>query len=279
MSSEQTSVIETAKSYYDSHDAHTFYHTIWGGEEHHLGIYRTPEDSVYEASRRTIGHMAHYCTNLGEETTVIDLGSGMGGTARYLAKTYGCSVVGLNLSEAENNLHRKKNREQGLEHMIDVVDGNFEHVPYSDESFDVAWSQDAILHSPDRRKVFTEAARVLKKGGELVFTDPMQSEDAYEEFLQPILKRIHLESMATPRYYIDLARELGMELVAFENLTQQLTNHYAKILEQTEKNESMLKQKGVSQKYLDHMKDGLRNWVLGGQYGHLAWGIFCFRKL
>lgn len=279
MSSEQTSVIETAKSYYDSHDANTFYHTIWGGEEHHLGIYRTPEDSVYEASRRTIGHMAHYCTNLGEETTVIDLGSGMGGTARYLATTYGCSVVGLNLSEAENELHRKKNREQGLEHMIDVVDGNFEHVPYADGSFDVAWSQDAILHSPDRRQVLSEAARVLKKGGELVFTDPMQTEDAYEEFLQPILKRIHLESMATPRYYIDMARELGLELVAFENLTQQLTNHYAKILEETEKHESMLKQKGVSQKYLDHMKDGLRNWVLGGQYGHLAWGIFCFRKL
>lgn len=279
MRNEQSSVIETAKSYYDSHDAHTFYHTIWGGEEHHLGIYRTPEDSVYEASRRTIGHMAHYCTSLGEETTVIDLGSGMGGTARYLSTTYGCSVVGLNLSEAENNLHRKKNRQRGLEHLIDVVDGNFEHVPYPDNSFDVAWSQDAILHSPDRRQVLSEAARVLKKGGELVFTDPMQTEDAYEEFLQPILKRIHLESLATPQSYIDTAREMGLEFVAFENLTQQLTNHYAKILEETESHESMLKQKGVSKQYLDHMKDGLRNWVIGGQYGHLAWGIFCFRKL
>lgn len=278
MRNEQSAVIETAKNYYDSHDANTFYHTIWGGEEHHLGIYRTPEDSVYEASRRTIGHMAHYCRTLGENTTVLDLGSGMGGTARYLAETFGCMVVGLNLSEAENNLHRKKNKERGLDHMIDVVDGNFESVPYSDASFDVVWSQDAILHSPDRRQVLSEAARVLKKGGEFVFTDPMQTEDAYEEFLQPILKRIHLESLATPKFYIDAAKELGLEHVAFENLTPQLTNHYAKILEETEAREPELKQKGVSRKYLDHMKEGLRNWVLGGQYGHLTWGIFCFRK-
>ena len=279
MSNEKSPVIETAKKYYDSHDAHTFYHTVWGGEEHHLGIYRTPEDSVYEASRRIIGHMAHYSRNIeGEGATVLDLGSGMGGTARYLAKTYACKVVGLNLSEAENELHRKKNREQELEHSIEVVDGNFENVPYPDASFEVTWSQDAILHSPDRKRVLSEATRVLKKGGELIFTDPMQTEDAYEEFLDPILKRIHLESLATPRFYMDTARELGLEFVAFENLTQQLTNHYAKILEETEAREKELKDKGVSQEYLEHMKDGLRNWVLGGQYGHLAWGIFCFRK-
>ncbi len=279
MQKEQTSVIETAKDYYDSHDAHTFYHTIWGGEEHHLGIYRTPEDSVYEASRRTIGHMARYCTKLGEDTTVLDLGSGMGGTARYLAGTFGCSVVGLNLSEAENELHREKNQKQGLDYLIEVVDGNFENVPYPDASFDVVWSQDAILHSPNRKQVLSEAVRVLKKGGELIFTDPMQTEDAYEEFLQPILKRIHLESLATPTYYINTAKELGLKHVAFENLTPQLVNHYAKILQDTEARESELKQKGVSRKYLEHMKEGLRNWVLGGQYGHLTWGIFCFRKI
>ena len=278
MSQDQSSVIETAKKYYDSHDAHTFYYTIWGGEEHHLGIYRTPEDSVYEASRRTMGHMAHYSRQLGDDAVVLDLGSGMGGTARYLAKTYGCRVVGLNLSEAENNLHREKNKEQGLGHMIEVVDGNFENVPYPQESFDVVWSQDSFLHSPNRKQVLSEAARVLKKGGELIFTDPMQTEDAYEEFLDPILKRIHLASMATVNFYLNAARELGLEFVAFESRTQQLTNHYAKILEETESREKELKEKGVSQEYLEHMKDGLRNWVLGGKYGHLAWGIFCFHK-
>lgn len=275
---DKSKVIETAKKYYDSHDAHTFYHTIWGGEDLHLGIYRTPEDSIFEASRRIVGHMAHYSKKLDEDAKVLDLGSGIGGTARYLVKTYGCDVVALNLSEVENERHRRKNKEQGVEDKIEVVDGNFENVPYPDASFDVVWSQDAILHSPDRRKVLSEAARVLKKGGELIFTDPMQTEDAYEEFLDPILKRIHLESLASPSFYRKTAEELGLEFVAFEDLSQQLTNHYGKVLEETEAREDELRKKDVSREYLEHMKEGLRNWVVGGKYGHLTWGIFCFRK-
>lgn len=274
----QEQVISTARSYYNSHDAHIFYTSIWGGEEHHLGIYRTPEDSVYEASRRTIGRMAHYSKRLDEKAKVLDLGSGYGGTARYLAQTYGCDIVGLNLSQVENEQHRKKNKEMDIHHIIEVVDGNFENVPYPEESFDVVWSQDAILHSPNRRQVIQEAFRVLKPGGELIFTDPMQTEDAYDEFIEPILKRIHLDSLATPSFYRNLAKELGMKEIAYEVLTQQLVNHYAKVLDETIKYEDKLLELEVSDAYLTHMKEGLQNWVIGGKYGHLAWAIFCFRK-
>ncbi|MFO7761307.1 MAG: methyltransferase domain-containing protein [Desulfobia sp.] len=275
---EYKEVIDTAKDYYDSHDAHTFYHMIWGGEEHHLGIYRTPEDSVYEASRRIIGHMASFSDHLDRDTKLLDLGSGMGGTCRYLAKTYRCQITGLNLSEVENERHREKNREQGLEHKIEVVDGNFEEVPFPDESFDLVWSQDAFLHSPNRKKVLSEAHRVLKQGGELIFTDPMQTENAYTEFIQPVLKRIHLSNLATPTFYIQTAQELGFEHVGYEKLAQQMTNHYDKILEDTSAREDELRASGVSQEYIEHMKEGLQNWVTGSKYGHLTWAIFCFRK-
>jgi len=281
MSDNQESVIKTCKSYYDSHDACIFYTEVWGGEEHHLGIYRRPEDTLYEASKRTIDRMASYSRNLKElkdKARVLDLGSGYGGTARHLAKTFGCRVVGLNLSETENNRHREMNREQGLDHLIEVVDGNFENVPYEDNSFDVAWSQDAFLHSPDRKKVLGEAARVIKPGGELIFTDPMQTEDAYAEYLDPILKRIHLTSMATPTFYIQAAQEAGLKLKSFENLQVQLANHYAKVLEDTIKMEDELRKKDVSQEYLDNMKKGLEHWSTGGRHGHLTWGIFCFEK-
>lgn len=281
MSNDKSEVIQTAKQYYDSHDAHTFYFSIWGGEDLHLGIYRRPEDSIFEGSRRTVERMASYSANLkekGDQARLIDLGSGIGGTARYLAKTYGCQVVALNLSETENERHRKMNREQGVDHLIEVVDGNFETLPYEDQSFDVVWSQDAFLHSPDRRKVLQEAVRVMKPGAELIFTDPMQTEEAYDDYLQPILKRIHLESMATPRFYQDTCRELGLEVLSFENLQVQLANHYGNVLKETQRREEELRGKNVSEEYLAHMKEGLRNWSNGGQFGHLTWGIFRFRK-
>jgi sarcosine/dimethylglycine N-methyltransferase len=273
-----STAVETAREYYNSHDAHTFYHSVWGGEDLHIGTYRLPEDSIFEASRRTVKRMAALSLNLSDRCTVLDLGSGIGGSARYLAKTYRCQVVGLNLSEVENERHRKMNVEQGLDHLIEVIDGNFESIPKPDASFDLVWSQDAILHSANRGQVLSEANRVLKTGGEMIFTDPMQTEDCFHEFLDPILQRLFLQSLATPDFYRRTALDLGLEVLAYESQPQQLVNHYAKVLEETTAREQMLKDKGVSEEYLQHMKEGLKNWVLGGTYGHITWGLFHFRK-
>ncbi|MFO7803993.1 MAG: methyltransferase domain-containing protein [Desulfovermiculus sp.] len=273
-----STAVQTAREYYNSHDAHTFYHTIWGGEDLHIGTYRLAEDSIFDASRRTVQKMADLSANLTDRSLVLDLGSGIGGSARYLTKTYGCQVVALNLSDVENKRHRTMNKEQGVDQLIEVIDGNFESIPKPDSSFDLVWSQDAILHSGNRTQVLSEASRVLKPGGEMIFTDPMQTEDCFQEFLDPILKRIFLQSLATPSFYCQTARELGLEVLVCDNQPQQLVNHYAKVLEETTSREHRLKDKGVSQEYLQHMKEGLKNWVLGGTYGHLTWGVFHFHK-
>lgn len=278
MKQDTSTAVETARNYYNSHDADIFYATIWGGEDLHIGTYRSPEDTIFEASRRTVKKMATLAAELNENSKVLDIGSGIGGSARYLAKTYGCQVVALNLSEVENERHRKMNKEQKIDHLIEVVDGNFENIPFPENTFDLVWSQDAILHSSDRPKVIAEANRVLKKGGEMIFTDPMQTEDCSQEYLQPILKRIFLESLATPTFYCNEARKLGMEVVDYDNQPQQLANHYAKVLEDTQAREQELKELDVSDDYISHMKTGLQNWVIGGTYGHLTWGIFHFRK-
>ncbi len=275
---EESKAIESAKSYYDSDDADTFYYTIWGGEDLHLGIYKTPDENIFDASRRTVERMASKLTNLDENSKVIDLGSGYGGVARYLARTYGCEVVALNLSEKENDRNRQKNKEQGLENLIEVVDGSFEELPYPDQHFDVVWSEDSFLHSGNREKVVQEAVRVLKSGGEFVFTDPMMADDCPEGVLQPILERINLSTMGCPSFYRETAKKLGLEEIGFEELTEHLINHYSRVHDETERREEDLRQHGVSQAYIDHMKKGLKNWVDGGKKGYLVWGIFHFRK-
>ncbi|HKK49796.1 MAG TPA: hypothetical protein VJ932_11915, partial [Alkalispirochaeta sp.] len=78
-----------AESYYDGSDADGFYASIWGGEDIHIGIYETPGDPIRDASRRTIATMATH-VNLSASDTVIDLGAGYGGSARYLATHHGC---------------------------------------------------------------------------------------------------------------------------------------------------------------------------------------------
>ena len=277
MSSEYSSAVTTARDYYDSDDADNFYYTIWGGEDIHVGLYQSDAEPISDASRRTVERLAARLTKIDENSRVLDIGAGYGGAARYLAKTFGCKVVALNLSSVENERNREMNREQGLDHLIEVVDGSFEALPYPDASFDAIWSQDAILHSGDRPKVLREVVRVLKPGGEFVFTDPMQADDCPAGVLQPILDRIHLETLGSPAFYKKELESLGMEDLGYEDHRQQLVNHYGRVLRETEQREAELS-KVVSKDYIARMKKGLGHWVEGGNNGHLAWGIFHFRK-
>ena len=277
MSTLGSKAVETARTYYNSSDADSFYFSVWGGEDIHIGLYQSEDDSIAEASRRTVERMAGSLTRLDTSARVLDIGAGYGGAARWLAKTYGCHVTALNLSEVENTRNREMSAQQGLADKIEVIDGAFEQIDAPDDSFDVVWSQDAILHSGDRDRVLDEVARVLKPGGEFVFTDPMQADDCPEGVLQPILDRIHLETLGSPGYYRSATGKRGFVEVSWEDLSHQLPNHYGRVLSETQRHEDRLRNE-VSEEYLTRMKKGLQHWVDGGRQGHLAWGIFVFRK-
>ncbi|MCA9632020.1 MAG: methyltransferase domain-containing protein [Myxococcales bacterium] len=275
--SQTTGAVDTARDYYNSEDADSFYSSIWGGEDIHIGLYEGAEDAIFDASRRTVAHMASQIEGLDTHSKVLDIGSGYGGAARYLAKTYGCRVTALNLAEVENQRARKLNQEQGLADKIEVIDGSFEKLPFPDESFDVVWSQDAILHSGNRSAVIQEVARVLRAGGQFIFTDPMASDSCPDGVLQPILDRIHLASLGSPKFYREAAKANGLSEVGFEELTHQLSTHYGRVLQETVKRADQLRGK-IAPDYIERMKAGLQRWVDGGERGYLSWGIFRFRK-
>ena len=276
MSTPFSQATQVAREYYNSTDADTFYATIWGGEDIHIGLYESPEESIRAASRRTVQHMASFIPITAADHG-LDIGSGYAGAARYLAAQFGCSVMALNLSEKENERARDLNAQQGLDQAITVVDGRFEAIPAEANQFDFVWSQDAILHSGHREAVLQEVARVLKPGGHFIFTDPMQSDSCPEGVLQPILDRIHLDSLASPTFYEQTMSPLGLQQIRFEELTQMLTLHYRRVLQETEQHEERLTQ-SVSADYVNRMKTGLRHWIDGGQQGYLTWGIFWFQK-
>lgn len=269
--------METARTYYNSDDADNFYAIVWGGEDIHIGIYNTEEDSIFEASRRTVHKIANLLS-LNVTTKVLDIGSGYGGTARYLTRISSCQLDCLNLSEIQNQRNRKLNQEQGLEDKINVIEGSFENIPLEKQRYDIVLSQDAILHSANRRKVLKEVHRVLKPNGEFIFTDPMQSGACPPGVLQPVLDRIHLDSMGSFGFYAQVAEELGFEKIQLIDMSEQLINHYTHVAKEIDvKREKLLKV--CSAVYIEKMKVGLNHWITNGNKGYLTWGILHFRKL
>jgi len=274
-----TDVVKRSQEYYNSDDADRFYHTIWGGEDIHIGLYQDETEPIPPASRRTVARMADKVKDKGTggDVKVLDIGAGYGGSARYLVKTFGWEATCLNLSEVQNERDREKNREQGLANKIEVYDGNFEDLPFAEDTYDVVWCQDSILHSGNRQKVFEEVDRVLKTGGVFIFTDILQKEPADKEALQPVYDRIHLDNLGSLEKYRAYAEKLGWEMVEFEDHSHQLPRHYQAVHDELTSRRSELKGV-VSDEYVDRMLFGLEKWVAAGRKGLLEWGILKFQK-
>ncbi len=269
--------VATAREYYNSNDADRFYAAVWGGEDIHIGIYQSDEEPIFAASRRTVERMADLLVPLPSSMRVLDVGAGYGGSARYLTRRFGVHVTCLNLSEVQNHRNRELNERDGLAERIDVVDGDFEALPFAENSFEVIWSQDAILHSGNRPKVLAEIDRVLKPGGQVIFTDPMMVDDCPTALLRPVLDRIHLESLGSPGFYRAQAQQLGWQERAWHDLSPQLPRHYASVRAEICRRENDLRTV-CDAAYLDRMKIGLQHWVDAGEKGRLKWGIFLFQK-
>ena len=277
MTQSRSTAETTAETYYDSDDADNFYEKIWGGEDIHIGIYDQPEISISDASHKTVALMASQLSNLGEQSKVIDLGAGYGGSARYLARSFGCKVTCLNVSERQNARNRMLNESQGLSDKIEVVHGSFEDIPEPAASMDLVWSQDAFLHSGQRRKVLEEITRILKPGGELIFTDPMQADDCPEGVLQPVYDRLELDTIGSFAWYREQLDDLGFSEVGCTPMVQHLRSHYDRVGQELASRRDDLAS-DISPDYLERMLTGLKNWVDAADNGWLAWGLLHFRQ-
>jgi len=267
----EKTAVDKAQDYYNSTPADEFYFKIWGGEHIHVGIYNHEKESIKDASPRIVELMASKL-DLTPETKLLDLGSGYGGAARYLAKKHGCQITCLNLSETQNERNMFFNKKHGLDHLITVTNGNFEEIPFPENSYEVVWSQDAIVHSADREKVLSEVDRILKKNGDFIFTDLMQTYDCPKGILEPVLDRIHLDSLGSFGFYVEQARKLEMKKAEVVDLSEHLTTHYQRVMEETqERYEEMVKICG--KEYIDKMIQGLKHWVNAGKNDYLSWGI------
>ncbi|NEO31727.1 MAG: methyltransferase domain-containing protein [Symploca sp. SIO3C6] len=278
MNTSYSEAVKIAQNYYDGLETDQLYAAVWGGEHIHYGIYNQPNEPIHDASQRTVERIAQTLENINQNSRVIDLGAGYGGAARYLAKAYGCQVCCLNLSERQNQRNRQLNQEQILEQLIEVTQGSFEDIPYPDNSFDIVWSQDAILHSSDRTQVLKEIKRVLKSGGELVFTDPMQSETSPPGLLQPAFERLGISDMGSHHFYSKTLKNLGFEELNFIDISKNVPIHYRRFGEEVRKRYQEVV-KITSPEFADKTLKSIEPWIDYYQKGYMQWGILHFRLL
>lgn len=112
--------------------------------------------------------------NLDESSNVLEIGSGSGGPALFLAEMVRCHVTGLDINEFGIKNSNELARKRDLHSLVEFQQADAsETLPFGQNTFDAIVSNDAMCHVPKRAEVFKDWHRVLKPGGRMLFTDAL----------------------------------------------------------------------------------------------------------
>jgi sterol 24-C-methyltransferase len=149
--------------YYDL--ATDFYEFGWGHSFHFAPRGRTES---FEASLARYEMFVALRGGFGAGMRLLDVGCGVGGPMRTIARFTGAHVTGVTINGHQVGRGRQHNEDAGLSSSCEVLLADFHHLPMGDTTFDGAYEIEATCHAPDRVKVYREILRVLKPGGSFV---------------------------------------------------------------------------------------------------------------
>ncbi len=131
---------------------------------------RALDESLHPGGLDLTEYMA--CTaGITEDSVVLDIATGRGTSACFLAGFCNCCIEGIDLSRASLSQARAKAACQGVSHKVRFHLADIEELPFKDAAFDYVVSECSFSLLPDKSAGATEIARVLKPGGKFAFTD------------------------------------------------------------------------------------------------------------
>lgn len=150
---------------------------------------------------------------------VLDVCSGMGGPARWLAQRHGCRVTGLDFTPSRVEGARRLTQSVRLDHLVDFVQGDATAMPFAAASFDVVIGQEAWCHIPDKGALIAECARVLRPGGRMAFTDILTIGALPAADASTLAAGMHMPRPATLGHYTELLAGQGFALECTTDLS------------------------------------------------------------
>ena len=176
---------------------------FYWGEHIHLGYYGSPpqKKDFLKAKSDFVHEMVHWgkLNKLPTETSVLDVGCGIGGSSRILSRNYGFNVTGITISPKQvKRAQELSSSDLNTKFMVNDA----MNLSFSDDSFDVVWCIEAGPHMSNKRKFAQELLRVLKPNGILIVADWNQRDDRKQplNFLEATIMKQLLEQWSHPAF-------------------------------------------------------------------------------
>lgn len=175
----------------------------------------------------------------GRPKTIVDVGCGIGGSSRYLARKYQAKVQSITLSPVQVQRAVDITAKQGLTELVNFQVANALQQPFPDGSFDLVWSMESGEHMPDKNQFMGELARVVAPGGRVILVtwchrDLKPGEKSLKPDEQELLNKIcdayYLPAWCSPSDYVSLAKDLGLEDIKNEDWSKYVTPFWPAVM-------------------------------------------------
>jgi ubiquinone/menaquinone biosynthesis C-methylase UbiE len=170
-----------------------------------------PIDEFHIRGRESTLEVAELA-NLKASDLVLDVGCGLGGTARHLAEQYKCNVAGLDLTEEYISVGKKLTELVGLSDRVELRYGSALEIPYEDERFDIVWTEHVQMNIADKNRFYSEIARVLKPSGYLLFHDIFRGPGGPPFYPAPWAEDESISFLATETEARSIMEQVGLEI-------------------------------------------------------------------
>jgi sarcosine/dimethylglycine N-methyltransferase len=195
------------------------------GDHLHVGLYDSDVTTVRQAAERATTMLVQTLKLVEPQSRVLDLGAGLGGPARELAKTSDYRVRCVHWDVAENQRNHNMNEEEGLDTRIEIVRGNPHDLPFPDESFAAVISQENLCQTVKRRDAIREIDRILKPGGVVLFTDILETYYAEDANMRLIRELLDVEKLGSLDDYREFTSRVGWEQLEIREMGANLAEH------------------------------------------------------
>lgn len=167
------------------------------------------------AATRELARLAE----LQEGQHVLDLGCGIGGSARLLAAEFGCRVTGLDLVEEFIRTATAVTRKAGLAGQVAFRTGNMLAPPFDAGRFDAVWSQHTLMNIEDKARLLAQIHRLLRSGGRLAIYEVAEGNAAPIYYPVQWASDSSINFLLPPERLENLIAQTGFEMLHWQDLT------------------------------------------------------------